>query len=33
MQGRRLILAPGCSVPDDIKDEVLLKVRELVQKS
>jgi uroporphyrinogen decarboxylase len=32
MQGRRLILAPGCSVPDDIKDEVLIRVRDLVQK-
>ena len=32
-QKRRLILAPGCSVPNDIADEPLLKVRDLVQKS
>ena len=30
MQRRRLILAPGCSVPNDIVDGPLLKVRELV---
>jgi hypothetical protein len=30
MQKRRLILAPGCSVPNDIADAPLLKVRELV---
>jgi uroporphyrinogen decarboxylase len=30
MQKRRLILAPGCSVPNDIADRPLLKVRELV---
>jgi len=30
MQKRRLILAPGCSVPNDIADGPLLKVRELV---
>jgi uroporphyrinogen decarboxylase len=33
MQKRRFILSPGCSVPNDIADEPLLKVRELVQKS
>ncbi len=31
MQNRRLILSPGCSVPDDIKDEPLLRVKDLVQ--
>ena len=30
MQDRRLILSPGCSVPNDIADGPLLKVRELV---
>jgi uroporphyrinogen decarboxylase len=33
MQQRRLILAPGCSVPNDIADGPLLKVRELVIKT
>ena len=33
MQKRRLILAPGCSVPNDITDDPLLKVRDLLQKS
>jgi uroporphyrinogen decarboxylase len=33
MQKRRLILAPGCSVPNDIADDPLFKVRDLVQKS
>jgi uroporphyrinogen decarboxylase len=32
MQNRRLILAPGCSVPNDIAEGPLLKIRELVQK-
>ena len=32
MQRRRFILSPGCSVPNDIADEPLLKVREVVQK-
>ncbi len=32
MQRRRFILSPGCSVPNDIADEPLLKVREIVQK-
>ncbi|MCI0421054.1 MAG: twin-arginine translocation signal domain-containing protein [Acidobacteria bacterium] len=33
MQKRRFILSPGCSVPNDISAEVLLRLRELVQKS
>jgi uroporphyrinogen decarboxylase len=33
MQKRRLILAPGCSVPNDIAEKPLMEVRELVQKS
>jgi uroporphyrinogen decarboxylase len=33
MQKRRFILAPGCSVPNDIVDGPLLKVRELVLES
>jgi uroporphyrinogen decarboxylase len=33
MQKRRFILSPGCSVPNDIGDEPLLRVRELVQNS
>ncbi len=32
MQKRRFILSPGCSVPNDIGEEPLLKVRELAQK-
>jgi uroporphyrinogen decarboxylase len=32
MQKRRLILSPGCSVPNDIADVPLLTVRELAQK-
>ena len=33
MQKRRFILAPGCSVPNDIPDQPLLKVKELAQKA
>ena len=32
MQKRRLILSPGCSVPNDISPERLLKLKELAQK-
>lgn len=32
MQKRRLILAPGCSVPNDIPEGPLLKIKELIQK-
>ena len=33
MQKRRLILAPGCSVPNDISEESLQKVKALLQKA
>ncbi|MFN8007999.1 MAG: uroporphyrinogen decarboxylase family protein [Terriglobia bacterium] len=33
MQKRRLIVAPGCSVPNEIADEPLLKVRDFVMES
>jgi uroporphyrinogen decarboxylase len=33
MQKRRFILSPGCSVPNDISPEVLLRLQELAQKS
>jgi uroporphyrinogen decarboxylase len=33
MQKRRLILAPGCSVPNDTPEESLQRVRELLQKA
>ncbi|MEW5977904.1 MAG: uroporphyrinogen decarboxylase family protein [Acidobacteriota bacterium] len=33
MHKRRLILAPGCSVPDDISDEALLRVRDILRES
>ena len=32
MQKRRFILSPGCSVPNDISPEVLLRLKELAQK-
>jgi uroporphyrinogen decarboxylase len=32
MQKRRLVLSPGCSVPNDISPEVLLQLKELAQK-
>lgn len=32
MQRRRFILSPGCSVPNDIADESLLRIREFVQR-
>ncbi len=31
MQKRRFILSPGCSVPDDIRDDPLQQVKEIVQ--
>jgi len=33
MQKRRLILAPGCSVPNDIAEKRLVKAKELLQRS
>jgi uroporphyrinogen-III decarboxylase len=32
MQKRRFILSPGCSVPNDIAPEALLRLKELAQK-
>ena len=32
MQKRRWILSPGCSVPNDIAPEVLLRLKDLAQK-